>query len=88
MNQHTTHATHDEKIPIEFRNFVTFAKRPRDVQSSEYVSLDTNEDSDPSTPESNVDEGEHDDTSDNENEQDREIQDEPDDVISISEETN
>ena len=88
MNQHTTHATHDEEIPIEFRNFVTFAKRPRDVHSSEYVSLDTNEDSDPSTPNSNVDEGENDDTSDNENEHNREITDEPDDEISISEETN
>jgi hypothetical protein len=88
MNQNTTHATHDEEIPIEFRNYVTFSKRPRDVPESEYAFLDTNEDSDPSTPDSNVDEGDHDDTSDNENVRDREINDEPTDVISITNETN
>ena len=45
MNQNTTHATHDEEIPIEFRNYVTFSKRPRDVPDSEYAiyrqSIDT-----------------------------------------------
>jgi hypothetical protein len=59
MNQNTTHATHDEEMPIEFRNYVTFAKRPRDVHSSDYVSSETKEDNDPSTPETNVDDGEY-----------------------------
>jgi hypothetical protein len=67
MNQNTTHAKNDEEIPIEFRNYVTFSKRPRDDPDTEYASLDTNEDSDPSTPESNVDKGDYDDTSDEDN---------------------
>ncbi len=87
MNQNTTHAKNDDEIPIEFRNYVTFSKRLREVPDSEYASLDTNEDSDPSTPDSNVDEGDHEDTSDNDNVQDREIDDEPD-AISITDETN
>ncbi len=60
MNQNTTHITNDEEIPIEFRNYVTFAKRPRDAHSSNYVSTETDEDSDPSTPASNIDDNDND----------------------------
>ena len=86
MNQNTTHVTNDEEIPIEFRNYVTFAKRPRDAHSSDYVPTDTDGDSDPSTPETNIDDSAND-TSDNENEQE-EITTAPDLEIFIPEETN
>ncbi len=54
MNQNTTHVTNDKEIPIVFRNYVTFAKRPRDTHSSDYVSTETEDDSDPSTPATNI----------------------------------
>ena len=83
MNQNTTHATNDEEIPIEFRNYVTFAKRPRDAHSSDYVSTETEEDSDPSTPTTDVDEKEYDESLDNDNQQGQEMIDAPDNETSI-----